>query len=687
MPHEALGLAQELRVPPSVFRLSAADGPAALYDAEWLLAGGDGSFAMGTALGVPRKKYHTHLNAAANPPVDRIATVHRVEEIIRKPGGSEITLGGWIRATEATPPELAAAASHLSRFERTPSSVAWTYVLPDLRIVKRLRLAWRQPAAAMTYEIHSDVPVELALRPWLSIRDFHGVIEPGGEPRIAVSRVVDAQISCAAEGRSASLACSHGVFVPGGRSVSDVRYDRERERGLPHTEQLESPGEFVVAIGPGDVRITLLFALGPMRPDFSIADDLAREAHLEAVASALVRRRPALASLRPLLDAADDFLVTRVVEGKPLLTVIAGYPWFADWGRDTMISLQGLMLAAGRHEDAFACLSTFARYVSQGMIPNHFDDYGGPPHYNTVDASLWFLHGATEYLRVSGDRSRFERELLPACHEIIAWTIRGTRFGIRIDPEDGLVTAGDETTQLTWMDAKRDGVVFTPRHGKAVEINALWHHGLLRIAEAIDASDARRAAEYRTIAARTRASFNTVFPDPTTGGLRDCLRPDPVGRFIPTGEIRPNQIFAVSLEHSPLNDAAKPGVLALVRDRLLTSVGLRTLDSRDPGYQPRFDGDMMARDRAYHNGTVWPWLIGPFIEAHLRVHQFAAAARREALIMLQPLVDSMATDCLGQITEVLDAEAPRRQQGCTAQAWSVAEVLRAAAMAIDPSRA
>lgn len=686
MPHETLGLAQELRIPPSVFRLSAAGGPAALYDAEWLLAGGDGSFAMGTALGIPRKKYHTHLNAAANPPVDRVATVHRVEETIRSPTGSATSLGGWAHTTGPAPSELEAAAAHLASFERTTTSVAWTYVLPGLRLVKRLRLAWRRPAAAVTYEVHADRPVELALRPWLSIRDFHGVIEPGAAPRIAISRTGDAEISCASEGRSVSIACSHGVFVQGERLANHVRYDREHERGLPDAEQLESPGEFIVAVAPGDVRITVAFALAPMRPDFAIADHRSREAHLESVAIALHRRRPALAPLRPLLDAADDFLVTRVVDRKPLLTVIAGYPWFADWGRDTMISLQGLMLAAGRHEDAFACLSTFARYVSQGMIPNHFDDYGGPPHYNTVDASLWFLHGATEYLRVSGDRSRFEQDLLPACHEIIAWTIKGTRFGIRMDPQDGLVTAGDDTTQLTWMDAKRNGVVFTPRHGKAVEINALWHHGLLRVAEAIESSDSRRAAEYRAIATRTRASFNTVFPDPTTGGLHDCLRPDAAGRFVPSDELRPNQIFAVALDHSPLDEAAKPGVLALVRNRLLTPVGLRTLDPRDPGYQPRFDGDMMARDRAYHNGTVWPWLIGPFIEAHLRVHRFSAAARREALVLLQPLVDSMATDCLGQITEVLDAEVPRRQQGCTAQAWSVAEVFRAAAMAIDPPR-
>ena len=683
MTPDAVDLAQQLRVPPALHTLDASAGARALYDAEWLLAGGDGSFAYGTALWTPRKKYHSLLNASANPPVDRIATVHRIEETIVDSADTATSLGGWITGAASVEADIARAARHLERFERTPTTIRWTYRLPGIEVVRSLRIGWRHPAAAISYDIRADHPCELHLRPWVSVRDFHDLVTAPPTARLRTESLSDTDIRISAEGRAIRIAASDGSFARDPARAEHIWYDREAERGLPDAETLDSPGRFVVPLPAGTTRITIAIALAPHAPDFTVAEDRSREAHLDRIATDLFSRKPSLAPLRPLLDAADDFLVTRSVDGKPLLSVIAGYPWFADWGRDTMISLQGLMIAAGRHDDALACLSTFARHVSEGMIPNHFDDHGGPPHYNTVDASLWFLHGATEYLRATGDHSRFEADLLPACHEIIAWTQRGTRFGIRIDPADGLITAGDATTQLTWMDAKRDGVVFTPRHGKAVEINALWHHGLVRIAEAIGKTDPARAAEYLALAARARESFLRVFPDPSTGGLHDCLRPDAAGAFVPSGELRPNQIFAASLDRSPIDLEAKRRIVELIRDRLLTPVGLRTLAPGSPGYQPRFEGDMMQRDRAYHNGTVWPWLIGPFIEAHLRVHAFSGDSRRQALAWLGPLADSMNNGCLGQITEVLDGDAPRAQQGCTAQAWSVAEVFRAAAMALD----
>jgi predicted glycogen debranching enzyme len=643
---------------------------------------------MGTALGVPRKKYHTLLNAAANPPVDRIATVHRFEESIRADrGGAPITLGGWVRAGEPLDAELAQAGAHLVRFERAPTFVRWSYAVPGAEIVKTLRLAWRRGAGAVTYDVRAERTLTLSVRPWVSVRDMHDVLAAPPTDRIRAEPRGEREIGAIVGARTVRIGASHGRFAPHPARITGVFYDRERERWLPDTETLDSPGAFEVPIAPGTHRITVAFALRPHEPDLSIADNRDRENHLDRAASALFARRPSLAPLRPLLDGADDFLATRAVEGRPLLTVLAGFPWFADWGRDTMISLQGLMLASGRHDDAFACLSTFARYVSEGMIPNHFDDHGGPPSYNTVDASLWFLHACAEYLRATGDRARFDDELLPACHEIIDFYQRGTRYGIRMDPSDGLITAGDDTTQLTWMDAKRNSVVFTPRHGKAVEINVLWHHGLVSISNAIAQADPSRAPRYRDLAAMVRTSFNAQFHDPATGGLYDCLRPDSKGLFVPSGELRPNQIFAVSLEHSPIDAGAKRRVLGLVRDRLLTPVGLRTLAPGSPNYHPRFAGDMMARDNAYHNGTVWPWLIGPFVEAHLRVNGFSEQSRREAVALLQPLNDSMRTDCLGQIAEVLDGDEPRFQQGCTAQAWSVAEVFRAAAMAIDPSGA
>jgi len=687
MPTPSESFAQSLRVPDSHHTLEANRGPRALYDAEWLLTAGDGSYAMGTALGVPRKKYHTLLNASANPPVDRIATIQRIEESIASERTQTISLGGWARAGGPSDADLARAAAHLIRFERAPTFVRWTYALPGIELIRTLRLAWRRGAGALTYDIRTDRASTIHLRPWLSVRDIHDVLAAPAPDRVRARRVTERTIEINAGSRTVRIAASHGMFHVEHSRIDGVFYDRERERGLPDTETLDAPGAFAIALSPGSHTVTLAFALAPYTPDLAIATDRAREAHLDAIARALGAKRPTLAPLRPLLDAADDYLATRTVDGRPLLTVLAGFPWFADWGRDTMISMQGLMLASGRHEDAFACLASFAKYVSQGMIPNHFDDHGGPPSYNTVDASLWFLHACAEYLRATGDRARFDAELLPACHDIIDHHQRGTRYSIRMDPADGLITAGDDTTQLTWMDAKRNGIVFTPRHGKAVEINALWHHGLVSIADAITGFDPAREDAYRALAARVRASFNAVFPDPATSGLHDCLRPDAAGRFVPSRELRPNQIFAVSLAHSPLEESRKAAVVALVRDRLLTPVGLRTLAPGSPNYHQRFEGDMMARDNAYHNGTVWPWLIGAFAEAHLRIHRFSDQSRREALQFLAPIIDTMRAGCLGQIAEVFDAEAPRFPQGCTAQAWSVAEVFRVGAMALDPAPA
>ncbi|MFI4854061.1 MAG: amylo-alpha-1,6-glucosidase, partial [Phycisphaerales bacterium JB065] len=355
-----------------------------------------------------------------------------------------------------------------------------------------------------------------------------------------------------------------------------------------------------------------------------------------------------------------------------------GYPWFADWGRDTMIALPGLLLVTGRHEDAMSTLRTYARHVSEGMIPNRFDDYGGPPHYNTVDASLWFHHAAAEYLRASGDEAGYREELLPALLEIITGYTRGTRFGIGVDEADGLVFAGDDTTQLTWMDAKRDENVFTPRHGKAVEINALWFNALRSTAAAMRmvGADGAKADELDAMAGRVRESFNAAFLDGPGGGLIDCLRPNGNGGWDATDELRPNQLFAVSLPHSPLDAEAKQRVVAVCKEKLLTPMGMRTLSPDHPRYRPHFTGDMMSRDDAYHNGTVWPWLIGPMAEATLRAGGFTAEAKREARAMIEPLIKTMESGCLGQICEVSDADKPRLEQGCIAQAWSVAEVLR-----------
>jgi predicted glycogen debranching enzyme len=375
--------------------------------------------------------------------------------------------------------------------------------------------------------------------------------------------------------------------------------------------------------------------------------------------------------MKRLVHAANDFVVARKApDGQDGSTVIAGYPWFADWGRDTMISLPGLLLATGRFGQAKQVLSVFAQYVSEGMIPNRFDDYTGKPDYNTVDASLWFVHAAFEYARLSGDAKGFEQDLRPACRKIIDGYRSGTRYNIKMDEADGLISQGDASTQLTWMDAKCDGVAFTPRQGKPVEINALWHNAL-------------RLMDEKHLADKVAANYRKAFWISPFRGLADVVDGSPAGAESPYPRrdlsIRPNQIFAVSLPHSPLSDDQRSAVVEVVRRELLTQMGLRTLARNDRGYQGRYQGGPYQRDSAYHNGTVWPWLIGPFVEAYLRVHGRSTNATEQARRWLTPLIDSMETFCVGQIGEINDGDPPHRSVGAFAQAWSVAEVLRMAA--------
>jgi hypothetical protein len=413
----------------------------------------------------------------------------------------------------------------------------------------------------------------------------------------------------------------------------------------------------------------------PTRPATSPLAELARRGYLDASGSKIdgeltrPMNEPEVEpdawndAVRKLLLAANDFIVKRRnPDGRDGTSIIAGYPWFADWGRDTFISLPGLLLTTRRFAQARQVLTVFGKYVSEGMIPNRFDDYTNQPHYNTVDASLWYIHAAFEYFRLSNDAATFEGELLPACKQIIAGYKRGTRFGIRMDERDGLITQGDPHTQLTWMDAKHGDVAFTPREGKPVEINALWYHALVLLGE-------------HDLAARVAASFTRVFWINPFRGLADVVRMD--------GEqdkaLRPNQIFAVSLPNSPLNREQQQAVVEVVRRELLTPYGLRTLSRDDPNYHARYLGPPEERDNVYHNGIVWPWLIGGFLEAYLKVNDRSPDAVDQLRQWLQPLIDFLDGGmCVGQLPEIFEAESPQEPVGCCAQAWSVAEVLRMA---------
>jgi predicted glycogen debranching enzyme len=468
----------------------------------------------------------------------------------------------------------------------------------------------------------------------------------------------------------------------------------EADRGLDAEEDLFRPGLFRAQLEPGQSATLILSAEaiagaapGAGAPEPAEAA-LVREQRRQ---SGLLRRVPDEAPewVRQLTLAADQFIVARAGTAGPGTagpgaagasagtTVIAGYPWFGDWGRDTMIALPGLALATGRHAEAASILRTFAAHLSQGMLPNRFPDGAAAPEYNTVDATLWYFHAISEYLAASRDTALLE-ELYPVLRDIIAWHQRGTRFGIHVDDRDGLLCAGEPGAQLTWMDAKVGDWVVTPRIGKPVEINALWHYALLRMSEwALLQRDRAAAAAYALAARRAAGAFGAAFWSPAHGYLYDVVD-GPDGQLREDGRradaaLRPNQIFAVSLGTELLTSAQQRAVVDACARALLTPVGLRSLAPQDPAYVPRYEGGPLQRDGSYHQGTVWSWLLGPFALAHQRVHGDADYA----LELLAGIAPHLQDACIGSISEIFDADAPHAARGCFAQAWSVAEVLRA----------
>jgi predicted glycogen debranching enzyme len=442
----------------------------------------------------------------------------------------------------------------------------------------------------------------------------------------------------------------------------------ERERGLDDREDLLAPGAFRLTLAPGERAVLLITA----EPELHVASwRSSLNAHqargAELLRTAGVEQEPAL--VQRLTLAADQFLVARVTaDGGRGRTVVAGYHWFGDWGRDTMIALPGLTLATGRAAECAEVLRTFARYLDQGMLPNRFPDAGEAPEYNTVDATLWFFQAIRAYERTTGDRALVD-ELLPALRDVIDWHVRGTRHGIRVDAADGLLRCGEPGVQLTWMDARVGDRVITPRTGKPVEVNALWHAALCTLAEFCAARNESDATRYTAMAERAAASFRARFWRPELDYLADVVgTPDDTDDL----KLRPNQIFAVSLPDPLLEPAQARAVVEAVGRSLLTTYGLRSLAPADAAYIGHYGGGVGERDGAYHQGTVWTWLLGPYAEAHFKVYGDRRAARH----LLRPLAHHLLDAGLGTISEIMDGDAPHAPRGCIAQAWSVGEALR-----------
>jgi predicted glycogen debranching enzyme len=472
----------------------------------------------------------------------------------------------------------------------------------------------------------------------------------------------------------------HAVLTLGSADVLSSYVDEER-RGYPHCGRVWSPGLFQFDLAAGDDSATLVASTEPweiinaLAPGPAVQAELARRNRL--IDQAVKQAHDGVPA--ELVLAADQFVITPVgrredaaramAAGTEARTVIAGYHWFTDWGRDTMISLEGLTLLTGRHDDAAFILRTFAGYVRDGLIPNMFPDGEREGLYHTADATLWFFHAIDRYVYATGDRNLLDG-LLPTLEDIIEHHVRGTRFGIGVDSTDGLLRQGAPGYQLTWMDAKVDGWVVTPRRGKAVEINALFYNALRLMENWTRDDPERQASKYRSLADRLQTSFNQRFWNHESGYLYDVIDGESPAA---DAACRPNQIFSISLPHAVLSQDRWRAVVDIVRARLLTPYGLRSLSPDSPDYRPQYYGDLRARDAAYHQGTVWAWLIGPFADAWRRA---APHQSSEVKSMLNAFARHLSEAGVGSVSEIFDAESPFTPRGCIAQAWSVAELLR-----------
>ncbi len=622
---------------------------------EWLITNGLGSYASGTVVGCNSRRYHGIFCAATVPPLGRIMLLNRIGVLLNIDGGDDHEL-----SINQFPNSFHPRGDRYLRKFTLGESARWDFDVQGVKLAQELTLVWQQNVAIVRFHVDAPANKRVALRvlPFVSIRDFHALIRRSPSRFKVSSGGMSVKIQT--REHALHISADGGEFVEAADWWFDHVYAVETERGQDDSEDLFVPGQFAIE-QKGKFSVQFAVAMENVtKPDWN--------AVIRERARARNRCTPKGATKKPtvvqhrLCRAAADFVVARKSpDGSPGTTVIAGYPWFSDWGRDTMIALPGLFLSTGRHDEAAKVLSVFASFVSEGMIPNNFDDYTNEPAYNTVDASLWFIHACFEYLRITNDVETFEKSLRGACDAIVDGYRNGTRFKIAMDPFDSLITQGDESTQLTWMDAKTGGVVFTPRQGKAVEINALWYNAL-------------RLLKRDDLAERVKQSFVRAFWIDEMRGLCDVVNFD--GR---DPSLRPNQIFAVSLPHSPLNKSQQRAVVDVVRRELLTPYGLRTLSQSDSRFQRFYRGDQFTRDMAYHNGTIWPWLIGAFLDAYLKVNDRSSESMIQARQWLAPLIDHMSTTgAIGQMSEIFEAEPPHRPVGCFAQAWSISEVLRLA---------
>jgi predicted glycogen debranching enzyme len=652
--------------------------PEVLVGREWLVTNGLGGYASGTTAGANTRRYHGLLIAALPSPLGRFLMFNHLAEEIKLEDRKVIRLD----ADEISTQGLTLSSGNLAEFRLESGLPVWRYEVGPFALEKRVLMPYLQNTVHINYRLVSAPGgLRLRLRPSFHFRPHEAPVD--GEMRKPYPlTVVQERIeitSDVAPPLRLLMASSHCNLVLDGRS-RQIHYRTERARGYENAGMLWSPGYFRTDLKEGE-EATLIGSTENWDTILAVEPKVALQAEFQRRERLLFQARPEAQNgfAAELVWAADQFIIrplARIADvavahaaGDDVRTVIAGYHWFTDWGRDTMISLEGLTLVTGRQNEAGYLLRTFGRYTRDGLIPNLFPEGEGEGRYHTADATLWYFHAIHRYLLATGDTETLNI-LLPTLHDIVKHHIRGTRFGIHVDPQDDLLSQGEQGYQLTWMDAKVGDWVVTPRRGKAVEINALWYNALCLLAGWSRQTGNTAAADaLASRAKKTREAFNNRFWYAEGGYLYDVVD----GEKGNDTALRPNQVFAISLDHPVLEESRWNPVLEQVAAHLLTPMGLRSLAPEHPDYKKRYDGDLRARDAAYHQGTVWAWLIGPYIDAWLRAHPNDTAQARQ---MLSAFAHHMSDGCLGSISEIFDAEPPYHQRGCIAQAWSVAEVLR-----------
>ena len=655
---------------------------------EWLVTNGIGGFASGTISGVLTRHYHGLLFAALKPPVARTLLLTKLDEIVDYNGQFyDLAANRWADGTVAPKGYL-----NIESFHLEGTTPVWNFAFADGLLEKRI---WMQQGENTTYIRYcyqrGNQPITLALKALVNYRDYHGGTHFASNSRGKIENITDRDLEIRAFPNAASLY----LFTSQEKRLSNFSWTInntwyqnfalavEKYRGIDDIEDHLLAATGNVTLKPGD--LIAIIASTKKNPQLdsraSLAEQKNRESkliHLWHSSNSQLPTRDSRASnhwLEQLVLAADQFIVDRPLTDNPQgKTIIAGYPWFTDWGRDTMISLPGLTISTGRYDIAKIILRTFAKYVDRGMLPNVFPDAGETPEYNTVDATLWYFEAIRAYYEATEDR-KLIAELFPLLGEIIDWHIQGTRYNIHMD-DDGLLYAGESGVQLTWMDAKVGDWVVTPRIGKPVEVNALWYNALICM-DYFASILQKSGTKYQEIATKTRSHFSKFWYE--EGGYCYDVIDSPDGN---DASFRPNQIFAVSLpsrgdsvrafRETPLQSKQQQMIVDKVGQKLLTSYGLRSLSRNHPDYVGVYGGDQLKRDGSYHQGTTWGWLIGHFIQAHLRVYQNSELTYS----FLEPMAEHLQDGCIGSISEIFDGDAPMTPRGCFAQAWSVAEVLR-----------